>query len=122
MSHHRAGRPSKPASKRRQQLHISLYPEDIARLDELTANRSEFLRHCINRAWEEKHVGEVTVTLTLPKWLLQGVLRTAEERLSADQMGTFQSLMGRIVSSEEVVTSDIPRENGIVHTPKPPQR
>ncbi len=100
MSHHRAGRPAKPASKRRQQLHVSLYPEDIERLDELTDNRSEFLRQCITKAWEEKHVGEVTVTLTLPKWLLQGVVKTAEARLSPDQLGTFQSLVGQIVSHD----------------------
>jgi hypothetical protein len=96
-------------------LHISLYPEDIERLDELTGNRSEFLRHCINKAWEEKNVGEVTVTLTLPKWLLQGVLKTAEERLSADQMGTFQSLVGQIVASEEL-TPKISGDNGLVQT------
>jgi hypothetical protein len=99
MHRHKAGRPSKPASKRRQQLHISLYPEDIERLDELTENRSEFLRHCINKAWEEKHVGEVTVTLTLPKWLLQSVVKTAEARLPADQLDTFYSLVGQIVST-----------------------
>lgn len=99
MNHHKAGRPSKPASKRRQQLHISLYPEDIERLDELAENRSEFLRHCINKAWEEKHVGEVTVTLTLPKWLLQGMVKTAEERLPADQIGTLHSLVGQIVAA-----------------------
>jgi hypothetical protein len=100
MHRHKAGRPSKPASKRRQQLHISLYPEDIERLDELTKNRSEFLRHCINKAWEEKHVGEVTVTLTLPKWLLQGVVKTAEARLPADQLDTFYSLVGQIVNDD----------------------
>lgn len=120
MSHHRAGRPSKPASKRRQQLHISLYPEDIERLDELADNRSEFLRHCINKAWEEKHMGEVTVTLTLPKWLLQGVLKTAEERLTPDQMGTFQSLVGEITASQDRPalkphTPHAPGENGIAH-------
>lgn len=101
MHRHKAGRPSKPASKRRQQLHISLYPEDIERLDELTKNRSEFIRHCIDKAWEEKHVGEVTVTLTLPKWLLQGMVKTAEARLPADQLDTFYSLVGQIVSARD---------------------
>lgn len=106
MHRHKAGRPSKPASKRRQQLHISLYPEDIERLDELTKNRSEFIRHCINKAWEEKHVGEVTVTLTLPKWLLQGMVKTAEARLPADQLDTFYSLVGQIVSTGDHNTTE----------------
>jgi hypothetical protein len=97
MSDHKPGRPAKPASKRRQQLHISLYPEDIARLDALTDNRSEFLRQCIAQAWEQKHHGEVKVTLTLPKWLLDGMLKTAAERLPPEQVDTFQYLMDQIV-------------------------
>jgi metal-responsive CopG/Arc/MetJ family transcriptional regulator len=79
MASHRAGRPIKPDGKKRQQLHISLYVEDLERLDQLTDNRSEFLRQCIANAWEEKRGGEVTVSVTLPKSLVRDLRKVAEQ-------------------------------------------
>jgi hypothetical protein len=98
MTLHKAGRPAKPASQKRQQLHISLYPEDIERLDQLTDNRSEFLRQCISRAWEEKCGGDVSVMVTLPKWFLRGLQKTAAEWLPSKQAEAVQTLIEQIVT------------------------
>ncbi len=100
MSSHKPGRPAKPASKKRQQLHISLYPEDIERLDQLTDNRSEFLRQCIARSWDEKHDGGVKLSISLPKWLLREVLKTAEQMLPPDKAATFEALVAQIATEE----------------------
>jgi hypothetical protein len=103
MSHHRPGRPAKPPSKRRQQLHISLYSDDIERLDQLTDNRSEFIRQCIARAWSERHEGEIALTVTVPKWLLHGMLKTASQRLPPDHVRAFRTLIEQIMDDGEVV-------------------
>jgi hypothetical protein len=80
MVSHKAGRPAKPARKKRQQLHISLYAEDLERLDQLTDNRSEFLRECIAKAWEEKRGDEVTLSVTLSRSLARELLKAAGQR------------------------------------------
>lgn len=78
MAVHKAGRPAKPARKKRQQLHVSLYAEDLERLDQLTDNRSEFLRECIAKAWEEKcGADEVTFSVTLPRSVARELLKSA---------------------------------------------
>ena len=65
MASHKAGRPTKSDQNKRQQLHISLYADDLERLDHLTDNRSEFLRQCIAKAWEEQAEAEATVSITV---------------------------------------------------------
>jgi len=108
MTSHRPGRPAKPASKRRQQLHISLYPEDIRRLDALTDNRSEFLRQCIAKAWAEKHDGEVTLTVKLPRRLLHGLLTSASVAAPPQHAGALQALVDQVIT-EEVVAEGMAR-------------
>jgi hypothetical protein len=76
-----AGRPLKSERQKRRQLQFSLYHEDIERLEELTDNRSEFIRECIAKAWEQKFDGEQTITLTVPRWLVQEVLYLLREQL-----------------------------------------
>lgn len=78
MAVQKAGRPAKPAQKKRQQLHISLYAEDIERLDRLTDNRSEFLRQCIARAWEEQMESEATLAVALPKSFVRQMRKVVE--------------------------------------------
>jgi hypothetical protein len=111
MSLHKPGRPAKPASKKRQQLHISLYPEDIERLDQLTDNRSEFLRQCISRAWEEKCGGDVSVMVTVPKWFLRGLQKTAAQRLPSEHASAVQTLI------EQIVEDTAHRPNGVARLP-----
>lgn len=79
MATHRAGRPAKPDQKKRQQLHISLYAEDLERLDRLTDNRSEFLRQCIARAWEERAEGEATLSVKLPRSLVRELQKIVDQ-------------------------------------------
>lgn len=91
MAHHRAGRPSKPDQKKRQQLHISLYAEDIERLDRLSDNRSEFIRQCIAKAWEEKMGGEATLSVTLPVSLVQHLRKVIEHMEQHHQLSALRS-------------------------------
>jgi hypothetical protein len=79
MASHRAGRPAKPDQKKRQQLHISLYAEDLERLDQLTDNRSEFLRQCIAKAWEEQVDGESTLSISLPRSLVKELRKVVDQ-------------------------------------------
>ena len=79
MAVHKAGRPAKPDQKKRQQLHISLYAEDLERLDRLTDNRSEFLRQCIAKAWEERVEEEATLSINLPKSLVRELRKIAQQ-------------------------------------------
>jgi hypothetical protein len=69
------GRPPKSDGQKRQSLHVSVYAEDLERLDQLTDNRSEFLRGCIGRAWDEEQSEDVTVSVTLPKWLIEELVK-----------------------------------------------
>lgn len=75
------GRPPKPDAKKRQPLHISLYQEDLERLSELTDNRSEFLRHCIHSSWDKQQSDTVTLSLSLPKWLVEELVSAVASQL-----------------------------------------
>ena len=91
MASHRAGRPTKPDQKKRQQLHISLYAEDLERLDQLTDNRSEFLRQCIAKAWEEQVDGEATLSVALPKSLVLELQKVIEQLAPRNQVKTHRT-------------------------------
>lgn len=86
-----AGRPTKPEDEKRIATAISLYASDRERLDQLTDNRSEFVRQAIERAWAERQ-GAV-VTLRIPRALLDGLLATADQRLEPDQAGALRALV-----------------------------
>lgn len=86
-----AGRPTKPEDEKRIATAISLYASDRERLDQLTDNRSEFVRQAIERAWSERQ-GAV-VTLRIPRTLLDGLLTTADQRLEPDQAGALRALV-----------------------------
>jgi Arc/MetJ-type ribon-helix-helix transcriptional regulator len=96
MASHKAGRPAKPDQKKRQQLHISLYAEDLERLDRLTDNRSEFIRQCIAKAWEEQVDGEAMLSVTLPKSFVRQLRKVAEQLEPRHQMPTFRMLAARV--------------------------
>jgi metal-responsive CopG/Arc/MetJ family transcriptional regulator len=106
------GRPPKPDGKKRQPLHISLYAEDLERLEQLTDNRSEFIRGCIERAWEEKHGEQVTLTLTLPKWLIEDLLKTLTEQLSPQQASLVRQLVRGLVANAAVSNANGASGNG----------
>jgi hypothetical protein len=96
MALHKAGRPTKPDQKKRQQLHISLYAEDLERLDRLTDNRSEFLRQCINKAWEEQVEGEATLSITLPKSVVRSLRKVLDEQEPRHQTPSYRMLAARL--------------------------
>lgn len=108
MSQNGPGRPPKPDAKKRQPLHISLYNEDLERLEALTDNRSEFLRGCIQRAWEEEQSENVTLTLTLPKRLIEELLKVL-----ADQMPTRQASMLEMLARGLLLQATTQRGTGI---------
>jgi hypothetical protein len=101
------GRPPKPDGKKRQPLHISLYAEDLERLEQLTDNRSEFIRGCIERAWEEEHGEEVTLTLTLPKWLIEDLVKAV-----ADQLPPQQASMVKLLARGLLANTAASKTNG----------
>lgn len=86
------GRPPKPDAKKRKQLHISLYSEDLERLEALTDNRSEFVRQNIAKAWAEQHDDDVTVSVTLPRWLVKEIVHAVRKQLPAEQAAAVQVL------------------------------
>jgi hypothetical protein len=96
MARHKAGRPAKPDQKKRQQLHISLYAEDLERLDRLTDNRSEFLRQCIAKAWEEKVEGEAALSVTLPKSLVRQLRKVVDQLEPRNQLPSYRNLAARL--------------------------
>src|SRR5215216_3459530 len=93
MSTHSPGRPSKPDGKKRQQLHFSLYEEDIERLEELTDNRSEFIRQCIAQSWSEKFDGDQTITVAVPKWLIKEFILLIKQRVPPKRAAIVQALV-----------------------------
>jgi hypothetical protein len=95
MASHKAGRPVKPDQKKRQQLHISLYAEDLERLDRLTDNRSEFLRQCIAKAWEEQVEGEAMLSVTLPKSLVRQLRKIVEQIEPRHHVPSYRTLVAR---------------------------
>lgn len=97
MSLNSAGRPSKGERDKRQQLQFSLYTEDIERLEQLTDNRSEFIRQCIAKSWAAKHDGDQTITLTIPKWLIRELLDVIKERMPAGRATLIQALVEELL-------------------------
>ncbi len=93
MSINSPGRPPKPDGQKRQQLHFSLYEEDIERLEELTDNRSEFIRHCIAQSWSEKFDGDQTITLNVPKWLIKEFILLIKQRVPPKRAAIVQALV-----------------------------
>jgi metal-responsive CopG/Arc/MetJ family transcriptional regulator len=96
MALHKAGRPAKPDQKKRQQLHVSLYAEDIERLDRLTDNRSEFLRQCIAKAWDEQVNSEATLSVTLPKSLVKELRKVMDQLEPRKQVTSYRTLVTRL--------------------------
>ena len=96
MSSNSPGRPPKPDGQKRQQLHFSLYEEDIARLEELTDNRSEFIRQCIAQSWAEKFDGDQTITLTIPKWLVKELIHLIQERMPPKRATIVEALVNEL--------------------------
>ncbi|HRW06811.1 MAG TPA: hypothetical protein P5121_17025 [Caldilineaceae bacterium] len=90
------GRPTKPDGKKRKQLHLSLYTEDIERLDQLTNNRSEFVRQLIEDAWQQKMASEVKLSITVPPGLLRELIQLADQHLSAQEKHVAQRLIKRL--------------------------
>lgn len=97
MSQSRPGRPTKSEAEKRQPLHISVYPEDLWRLDTMAENRSEFLRGCIQRAWDEKHGEQVTFNVTLPKWLVEEVLKAVTAQMPEREGAMIQSAVRSLI-------------------------
>lgn len=87
------GRPPKPEDQKRQQIVFSLYSEDIQHLTLLTDNRSEFIRQCINQAWQQKQEEDVTLSVTMPKWLIRELFGVVKPRLSPSQAALAQALI-----------------------------
>jgi hypothetical protein len=96
MASHKAGRPAKPDQKKRQQLHISFYAEDLERLDQLTDNRSEFLRQCIARAWEEQVESEATLSIALPKSLVRELRKAIDQLEPRNEVMSYRTLAARL--------------------------
>lgn len=110
---HSPGRPAKPDGQKRKQLHISLYAEDIDRLDQLTDNRSDFVRQCIQETWiKQKEEEEVTLTVSLPKWVVREALQFVEEHLSAEETAVVEKLVKRILTPPERRHPPLVRANG----------
>lgn len=99
MSAHNPGRPPKQAAKKRQQLHFSMYDEDIQRLEELTDNRSEFIRQCIAKAWSEKHDGDQTLTLNVPTWLIRELLLLIKQRTPPSRAAIVEALVEELFAT-----------------------
>ena len=72
--------------------------EDIDHLDQLTDNRSDFLRHCITESWQKKEEEDVAVSLTLPKWVVREMLHFVEETLTPEETTVVQKLVKRLMS------------------------
>ena len=96
MNSHKAGRPAKLDRNKRQQLHISLYAEDLERLDQLTDNRSEFLRQCIAKAWDEQEEREATLSVALPKSLVRELRKIIEQLEPRNPMPAYRTLTARL--------------------------
>jgi len=96
---HSPGRPVKPDGQKRKQLHISLYSEDIDRLDQLADNRSDFVRQCISESWAKKTEEDVTLSITLPRWVVREALQFVEENLSPEETVVVQKLVKRLFTN-----------------------
>lgn len=90
-----AGRPTKPEDEKRIATAISLYTSDKERLDQLTDNRSEFVRQAIDRAWAER-MGD-TVTLRIPRAAFDVLLSIADQRLEPVQSAALRALVDTFI-------------------------
>ncbi len=95
------GRPTKPDAQKRQPLHISLYGEDFDRLNQLTDNRSEFIRTCIEKAWEKENGEEITLTVTLPKWLIDEIVGVVVAGLPAAHANMVKTVVSGWIRSAQ---------------------
>ncbi|MEZ4861120.1 MAG: hypothetical protein R3C14_07435 [Caldilineaceae bacterium] len=95
---HAPGRPAKPDGQKRKQLHISLYTEDIDRLDQLTDNRSDFIRQCISEAWTKQQEEAMTFAVTLPHGVMRELFGLVEETLTPEEVMVVQKLVGRLIN------------------------
>jgi len=91
-----AGRPPKPAGEKRKQLHLSLYAEDIERLDQLTDNRSEFVRKLIEDAWHKQADGDIKLEVTVPGSIVREVVEATEAYLSPQEALVIHKLLRRL--------------------------
>ncbi|MEZ4730935.1 MAG: hypothetical protein R3E79_27760 [Caldilineaceae bacterium] len=96
---HSPGRPAKPDGQKRKQLHISLYTEDLDRLDQLADNRSDFVRQCISESWAKKTEEDVTLSITLPRWVVREALQFVEENLSPEETIVVEKLVKRLFTN-----------------------
>ncbi|MBX2997918.1 MAG: hypothetical protein KF893_05360 [Caldilineaceae bacterium] len=94
------GRPPKSDGQKRQSLHVSLYAEDLERLDQLSDNRSEFLRSCIGRAWDEKHSEDVTVSVALPKWLIEELVNALAAQMPVRERTLIETAVKGLLERE----------------------
>jgi hypothetical protein len=96
MATQKAGRPAKPDQNKRQQLHISLYADDLERLDRLTDNRSEFIRQCIAKAWAEQQQSATTHSVAVPKSLARELRRIADQLEPHKHSGAYPITFARL--------------------------
>ena len=71
-------------------------PKTLDRLDQLTDNRSEFLRQCIAKAWEEQADSEETLSITLPKSLVRELRKIAAQLEPRQQRLSFRTWAARL--------------------------
>ena len=95
-----AGRPAKPDGQKRKQLHLSLYAEEIERLDQLTDNRSEFVRALIAQAWHRQADGDLKLQLRVPGGIVREVLQLTEDYLSPQEASVIQRLLKRLTRND----------------------
>ena len=98
MTSNTVGRPPKATKQKRQQLQFSLYSEDIERLEQLTDNRSEFIRQCIAKAWAEEYSKEECITISVPKWLLEELFIKIKPSLPARHAALLQTLVDGLLA------------------------
>ena len=91
-----AGRPVKPDGQKRKQLHLSLYAEDIERLDQLTDNRSEFIRKLIEEAWHQQADADLKLQVTVPGGIVREVLQLTAAYLSPQEASVIYKLLKRL--------------------------
>lgn len=91
-----AGRPTKPDGQKRKQLHLSLYAEDIERLDQLTDNRSEFVRKLIEEAWHKRSDGAVKLEVTVPGGIVHELVQATAAYLSPQEALVIHKLLRRL--------------------------
>ncbi|MDQ3250539.1 MAG: hypothetical protein M3Q45_15200 [Chloroflexota bacterium] len=92
------GRPPKQAAQKRHQLHFSLYDEDIQRLEQLTDNRSEFIRQCIAQSWTAKN--EQALTFKVPKRLVAELLPLLKQCVPPHRAALVETLIQEVLAAK----------------------